>query len=157
MAPKWEERFPPVEERQAHHLPFPVLAPTPSPNKLVRCFFVKQVIHAKRNNKGDLRVRTVHMRTHTHTHPPHTHACTHTHTPQSAPAFLLYLEENVIRLVPSDEPGRQIPQMWFVRGLGSWEWVSEPIRCYLALKFTLIFPYWTRIPFLNVRSLALSW
>lgn len=43
-------------------------------------------------------------------------------------------------------------------GLGSREGgVSEPIHFYLTLKSKLIFPDWTRILFLNVRSLALSW
>lgn len=86
------------------------------------------------------------------------HTCTHMHpcTPICL-VFLLYLEENVMRLVPSDELGRQIPQLWFVRGWAAGRGASQPIRFNLALKSNLIFPDWTRIPFLNVRSLALSW
>lgn len=79
-----------MEEWQAHHLPFPVLAPTPSLNKLVRCFFVKQVVHAKRSNKGDLWVRTVHMRTHTHILLTHMRAHTLTHPNLPLPSFCIW-------------------------------------------------------------------
>ena len=78
--------------------------------------------------------------------------------PQSASSFLLYLEEIIIWLVPSDELGRQIRQLWFVRGWVAREMgvAGEPIHFPLALKSTVICLDRPRISFPNARNLALS-
>lgn len=99
-APKWEETFPHTEELVGS-LPA-ILYPGihPHPQKLTRGFIMKGVLHVKKKGtESDLQVRRT--------------VYTHTHTPScnpSASSFLLCLEENVIRSVPSDELGRQIPQ-----------------------------------------------